>query len=136
VARELCQDVYRLSGEVSFSKDFGLRDQVRRAAISIMANIAEGFDASTNPEFVQFPYYALRSASEVQSHLYIAKDQGYLSETDFVHVYEQAGRVKSMIYSFADYLRSNSRTVSRQTIKRTRSQFPNLEPRTSNLERP
>jgi four helix bundle protein len=121
VARDLCKEVYRLSGEISFSKDFGLRDQIRRAAISIMANIAEGFDSSTNPEFVHFLYYALRSASEVQSHLYIAKDQGYLLESDFAHVYEQAGRVKSLIYSFADYLRSNNKTVDRQTIKSTRS---------------
>ena len=134
VARDLCKDVYRLSGEVSFSRDCGLRDQVRRATISVMANIAEGFDSSTNPEFVQFLYYALRSASEVQSHLYIAKDQGYLPESDFVHVYEQASRVKSLIYSFADYLRSNNRNVSRQTMKTTKSQIPNPEPQTSNLE--
>lgn len=71
MARELCKIVYMLSSDDKFSRDFGLRDQTRRAAVSIMANIAEGFDTHSNAEFIQFLYYALRSASELQSHLYI-----------------------------------------------------------------
>jgi four helix bundle protein len=78
-ARELCKSVYRLSGDDRFSRDFGLRDQTRRAGVSIMANIAEGFDSHSNPEFIQFLYYALRSASELQSHFYIAQDQDYVA---------------------------------------------------------
>jgi four helix bundle protein len=67
-ARDLCNMVYGLTREIKFSKDFGLMDQARRAAVSVMANIAEGFDYRSNSEFIQFLYYALRSALELQSH--------------------------------------------------------------------
>jgi four helix bundle protein len=110
-ARELCKTVYTLSGENTFSKDFGLRDQTRKAAISIMANISEGFDSHSNPEFIQFLYYALRSTSELQSHFYIGQDQRYLTETQFTAVYEHASKVKSMIFAFIDYLRTHKRPV-------------------------
>ena len=108
-ARELCKMIYQLTGDEKFHRDFGLRDQARRAAVSVMANIAEGFDSHSNPEFVQFLYYALRSASELQSHLYIAQDQGYVSESQFVEAYEEASRVKSMIFRFIDYLRTHDK---------------------------
>jgi four helix bundle protein len=86
-ARELCQLVYRLTGSGEFRKDFALVDQARRAAVSIMANIAEGFDSRSNSEFIQFLYYALRSASELQSHFYVALDQRYVVESQFAEVY-------------------------------------------------
>jgi four helix bundle protein len=72
-----------------------------------MANIAEGFDSHSNPEFIQFLYYALRSASELQSHFYVAKDQGYVSESQFAEVYEKATSAKSMIFKFIEYLRTH-----------------------------
>ena len=109
VARELCRRVYELSREGSFSRDFGLRDQIRRAATSVMANIAEGFDSRSNPEFVQFLHYALRSASELQSHLYVAHDQGYVSQAEFARLYEDAFKGKSMIVSFIQYLRTHEK---------------------------
>ena len=108
-ARELCRMIYRLTGDEKFYRDFGLRDQARRAAVSVMANIVEGFDSYSNPEFVQFLYYALRSASELESHLYIAQDQGYVSKSQFAEAYEEASRVKSMIFRFIDYLRTHDR---------------------------
>ena len=108
-ARELCGTVYRLSGEEKFAKDYALRDQGRRAAISIMANIAEGFDSQSNPEFIQFLHYSLRSASELQSHLYIAQDQGYVSKEQFCETYEQTVKVKSLILGFIKYLRSHKK---------------------------
>ncbi len=108
-ARDLCKIIYRLTGDEKFHKDFGLRDQARRAAVSVMANIAEGFDSKSNPEFIQFLYYALGSASELQSHCYIAQDQGYVSEAQFAEVYEGAGKVKSMVFRFIDYLRSHDK---------------------------
>ena len=80
-----------------------------RAAVSIMANIAEGFDSRSNSEFIQFLYYALRSASELQSHIYIAQDQDYISEVEFAGVYEEAARVKAMIFRFIDYLRTHDK---------------------------
>ena len=108
-ARELCKIVYRLTRNENFSRDFGLVDQARRAAVSIMANIAEGFDSRSNSEFIQFLYYALRSASELQSHIYIAQDQDYISEVEFAGVYEEAARVKAMIFRFIDYLRTHDK---------------------------
>ena len=118
-ARELCCVVYELSGESQFAKDFGLRDQARRTAESIMANISEGFDCNSNQEFIQFLYYALRSASELQSHFYVAHDQGYVMRSQFEEVYEEAGKVKRMIFGFMDYLRDDKKYSTM-----------NLEPRT------
>ena len=118
-ARELCRVVYELTGESQFAKDFGLRDQARRAAVSIMANISEGFDCNSNQEFIQFLYYALRSASELQSHFYVAHDQGYVMRSQFDEVYQEAGKVKRMIFGFIDYLRDHKKYSTM-----------NLEPRT------
>jgi len=108
-ARELCKCVYRLTRNEQFSKDFGLLDQARRAAVSIMANIAEGFDSRSNSEFIQFLYYALRSASELQSHFYVALDQTYVAESQFAEVYGEASKAKGMIFRFIEYLRTLER---------------------------
>jgi len=106
-ARDLTRSVYQLSNVEAFNRDFGLRDQIRRAAVSMMANVAEGFDSSSNREFIQFLYYALRSASELQSHFYVAMDQGYVSNSQFVEIYEASGKIKSMIFRFIEYLRNH-----------------------------
>ena len=74
-ARELVQRIYQVSENGGLAKDFGLRDQMRRAGVSVMANVAEGFDSQSDSEFIQFLIYARRSESEVQSHLYVAIDQ-------------------------------------------------------------
>jgi four helix bundle protein len=74
-----------------------------------MANIAEGFDCRSNSEFTQFLYYALRSASELQSHFYIAKDQEYISDSQFSEMYEEASKAKKMIFGFIDYLRTHDK---------------------------
>ena len=108
-ARELCKIVYSLTVNEKFSRDFGLVDQVRRAAVSIMANIAEGFDSNSNLEFIRFLYYALRSASELQSHCYVALDQSYVAESQFNETYEETRKVKSMIFRFIEYLRAHER---------------------------
>ena len=71
-ARELTKVVYQLSGRGHFAKDFGLRDQIRRASVSIMANIAEGFERDGTGEFIQFLAIAKGSAAEVLSHAYVA----------------------------------------------------------------
>ena len=119
-ARKLCKAVYQLTADEKFARDYGLRDQARKTAVSIMANIAEGFDSRSNPEFIQFLYYSLRSASELQSHLYIAKDQGYIAESQFARVYKEGSKVKGMIFRFIAYLRTHDKPVSK--------------PRTSNVE--
>jgi four helix bundle protein len=79
-ARRLASEVYTVSNSSLFSRDFGLRDQIRRASISIMANIAEGFGRSGSAEFLQYLAIAKGSTCEVISHMYIALDQGYLSK--------------------------------------------------------
>ena len=77
-ARGLSKAVYAVTGDGTFARDFGLRDQIRRAAVSVMSNIAEGFDRGGNRELTQFLYIAKGSAAEVQAQLYVALDAGYL----------------------------------------------------------
>ena len=108
-ARELSQEVYKITAQGQFTRDYGLRDQIQRAAVSIMANIAEGFDGRSNREFIQFLSYAFRSATEVQSHLYVALDQGYIDEEQFDALYHQALRVKKLINGFIRYLKGAKR---------------------------
>lgn len=88
LARELTKEIYRVTKLKYFSKDFGLKDQIQRASVSIMANVSEGFDSCTDKSFVNFLNYSCRSASEVQSLLYIALDQEYISKYEFELLYE------------------------------------------------
>ncbi len=91
-ARAVVRPIYKASSDGDFSRDFALRDQVRRAGVSMMANIAEGVSRRSNRELVQFLFMAKASAAEVQSHMYVALDQGYFSEEEFRVVYEHADR--------------------------------------------
>src|SRR5882724_6158505 len=77
-ARALTREIYQLTRDSKCSKDFALRDQIRRAAISVMSNIAEGFERGGNQEFIQFLYVAKASCGEVRSQLYVALDQAYI----------------------------------------------------------
>lgn len=104
-ARCLAKDVYDVSNLGCFAKDFGLRDQIRRAAVSIMLNIAEGFARKTNKEFIQFLVMAHGSAAEVQAALYIALDQEYIRESEFKKLYELADNTSKMLLGFINYLR-------------------------------
>jgi four helix bundle protein len=79
-ARELTREIYRVTNQGAFAKDFGLRDQIRRASVSIMSNIAEGFGRGGNREFIQFLSMAKGSVSEVQAQLYVAVDVGYITK--------------------------------------------------------
>jgi four helix bundle protein len=105
-ARELTRQVYAVAHCGEFSRDFGLRDQITRAAGSTMHNIAEGFDGGSNPEFIKFLRYSQRSCSEVQSQLYVALDQGYLSQEEFDAIYAQAERTHVKVGGFIRYLLS------------------------------
>jgi four helix bundle protein len=82
-ARELVKLVYEVTKHPDFNHDFALRDQIRRAAISVMSNIAEGFGAGTDADFLRFLGYARRSVSETESQLYAALDQSYISSEKF-----------------------------------------------------
>lgn len=96
-ARQLTQAIYRLTAQPDFARDFGLKDQIQRASVSVMANIAEGFDCESNLEFARFLSIARRSAAEVQSLLYTVLDIGYLDQNTFETLYTQAGRIKGLI---------------------------------------
>ncbi len=106
LARELTRKVYALTKKTKFARDFGLKGQIQNAAGSSMHNIAEGFDSETNPEFVRFLRYAKRSCTEVQSELYLALDQQYITKTEFQNVYDHAGRTRAVIRGFIKYLQS------------------------------
>jgi len=112
-ARELTRLVYALSNKGEFARDFGLRDQIRSAAGSVMANIAEGFDCDSDVEFCRFLGYARRSATEVQSHSYTALDQGYINDSEFERIYAKANDAKGLIGGFVRYLRANPRPSPR-----------------------
>ena len=104
-ARQLANAVYELTRRPSFAKDFQLRDQIRDAAGSVMHNIAEGFDAGTRAEFVRFLKIARRSASEVQSELYLALDQNYITPEQLNSAYDLATEAKRLINGMISYLR-------------------------------
>ena len=106
--------IYKLTGSGSLSKDFGLREQIQRAAVSStlapdasagVTNIAEGFDCESKTEFARFPGFARRSAVEVQSLLYTAFDVEYITETELKEYYEQARKTKALIGGFKKSLR-------------------------------
>ena len=99
--------VYSLTKKAAFSKDFELKNQIRAAAGSSMHNVAEGFDADTNPEFVRFLRYAKRSCSEVQSQLYLAKDEAYIENNEFEHAYDLASETRAILHGFITYLQKN-----------------------------
>jgi four helix bundle protein len=105
LGRELSRHIYRAAQTAKFSRDYGLRDQICRASVSVMSNIAEGFNAGSNAEFIRFLGYAQRSCSEIQSQLYIALDQAYISEQQFSDIYDFAGKTGSKIGAFIKYLK-------------------------------
>ncbi len=104
-ARELAGTVYELTRREPFSKDFALRDQIQRAAGSVMHNVAEGFECGSDPEFVRFLKMARRSAGEVQSELYLALDCRYITPDELKTCYALAADVKKMINGLMTYLR-------------------------------
>ena len=106
-ARQLTQEVYGLTKTEKFLKDFGLRDQIRRASISVMSNIAEGFERGGNQEFVQFLYVAKASCGEVRSQLYVALDQGYVAANDSERLLQLFRRLSGMISNLITYLRES-----------------------------
>ena len=103
-ARILTKMVYEITKKAAFAKDFGLKDQIRRAAISIMSNIAEGFTSHSKASFIKFLIYARGSSSEVKSQLYIALDQNYIKQEEFNKLYEQASKTARLINGFIRYL--------------------------------
>ncbi|HTV76042.1 MAG TPA: four helix bundle protein, partial [Candidatus Baltobacteraceae bacterium] len=106
-ARELAKEIYAHTKTGPFSKDFGLRDQIQRAAVSIMGNIAEGFDRGGDREFIQFLSISKGSCGEVKSHLYAALDQQYINSPQFDKLYNFADEVGRLLAGFMTYLKQS-----------------------------
>jgi four helix bundle protein len=104
-AYQVTLEVYRLTGNEKFAKDFGLKDQIRRAAVSIMANIAEGHGRRSNLEFANFLNMARGSAAEVQSHLHVALGLEYIERGKFDELHAMLTEVSRMTLALARYLR-------------------------------
>jgi four helix bundle protein len=106
-ARELVKLVYKaINNNKVFGKDFRLVNQLQGSAVSSMANVAEGFARKSNKEFIQYLFISKSSAAEVQSHLYVALDQKFITEENFKNIYDQAEKVSKMDSGFIKYLRS------------------------------
>lgn len=103
-ARVLVRLIYDLAKQKDFSKDYGLKDQIQRASVSIMTNIAEGFERRSSKEFCQFLNYSKASSGEVRSLLYVALDQNYLSEDQFDSAYQHTLSLSKSITGFDRYL--------------------------------
>jgi len=104
-ARQVTNTVYDLTEHPKFAKDFRLSGQIQGAASSIMHNIAEGFDSGTNPEFIRFLKMSRRSASEVQSELYLALDRKYITQDELTKAYNLATESKRLFNGLIGYLR-------------------------------
>jgi len=106
-AYEVTLTIYKLTSNGNFSKDFGLKDQIRRSTVSIMANIAEGHGRRTNSEFANFLNLSRGSVAETQSHLYVAKGLEYIDPEEFEALYHSLEEVSKMTLSLAKYLRES-----------------------------
>jgi len=96
-AKDLAIFIYKLTDHSSFAKDYGLRDQIRRAAVSIPSNIAEGDDLGTDKQAVRFFYMAKGSCAEVLTQTIIACEIGYLAEEDFIYIEEECRNLSGML---------------------------------------
>lgn len=108
--RVLCRMVYDATEKGRFKNDFGLKDQIRRAAVSVMSNIAEGFDSRSNMEFRRFLVIARRSASEVKSQLYVALDRAHITRKEFDDLYSQCDKVGKLINGFIRFLSTSGKS--------------------------
>ncbi len=105
-ARVLIKKIYLTTSDNKFKKDFGLISQMQRAAVSIMANIAEGFERNSDREFIRFLLYSKSSCGELRSHLYVALDVQYLSEEEFKELQGDAITLSKKLSGFIKYLKS------------------------------
>lgn len=117
-AKELTNLIYKYSSDGVFAHDLGLRDQMRRAAVSIMSNIAEGFESQTQATFIKYLAHAKGSAGELRAQLYIARDQNYLTNDEFSVLFSLAEICSKQLSRFMQYLESqpNARRVREEGV--------------------
>jgi four helix bundle protein len=109
-ARELTRMIYALTEQGQFAKDFGLKNQIQRASVSVMSNIAEGFESRTQARFIDFLGHAKASAGEVRSHLYIALDLKYVNQEQFDQVFDLTDKASCQIARFIAYLETHPKS--------------------------
>ena len=107
-SRELTKQIYVITSQGNFKRDFGLRDQIRKAAVSIVSNIAEGFERGGDQEFLQFLSVAKGSCGEVRTQLYIALDQRYLQLEDFETLSALTTEISSLLSGLMTYLKQST----------------------------
>ena len=132
LGRELNRRVYEITAAGAFAKDFALRDQIRRASISVSSNVAEGYARRSPADFARFLSIARASAAEICSQLYLALDLGYVTPDDFDSAYDLAHRAGAACGGLIRYLRSSSGSVVREPTAEWSTDAPNSEPRTLN----
>lgn len=118
-SRSFVKSIYELTSSLNFSKDYGLRDQIQRASVSIMNNISEGFERDSNREFIKFLGYSKGSAGEVRSMLYIALDLKYITKEEFDLAFNQAINIITQLANFIKYLKT-------YTIKKNINKIKNI----------
>ncbi len=120
-AKQIASLIYEYTGQKTFERDRMLVDQMRRAAVSIMANIAEGFERGSNKEFVQFLFIAKGSSGELRSHLILSHERGYVTTAQYEKAREMAAGQSAMLNHFIRYLQSTDmkrkRCGSSETFK-------------------
>lgn len=120
-ARDLTKEIYKITKSKSFICDFGLVDQIRRASVSVMSNIAEGFERGGNQELMQFLFIAKASCGEVRSQLYVALDQNYINKNEFETISINAKKLSVMISNFIEYLRGSGFKGAKYKVNKPRS---------------
>lgn len=108
LARKLVKDVYKLTRKKEFSKDYGLKDQIRRASVSVMNNISEGFESRTTKRFINYLGHAKGSCGETRSVSYVALDCEYISESEFQTLYDRCTTISRKIQKLISYLEGYS----------------------------
>lgn len=106
-ALEMSKLIYKLTETADFKKDYSLTDQIRRASVSVLSNIAEGFERGSNAEFLQFLYIAKGSCGEVRSQLYLVRELGYIDNSSFKEAFELCRDLSSQLSAFISYLKGS-----------------------------
>jgi four helix bundle protein len=115
IALRITKEIYNITSKKEFSKDFSLRDQIRRAIISVSSNIVEGFEKNNNNEFIRFLKIAKGSIGEVRNQLYIALAVNYINQEEFEKLNNKLIELANQVGKFISYLETNRKLVNSST---------------------